>query len=61
MKQRNEVKMTTLTTTAVRSLIGLFGGRRASRPAPAPWMRHRPTEHELERLRIAESHVPYRF
>ncbi|MCE6949809.1 hypothetical protein LAZ40_07880 [Cereibacter sphaeroides] len=53
--------MTALTTTAVRSLIGLMGGMRAADRAPAPWMRYRTSEDELERLRLAEGHVTYRF
>ncbi|ACM01652.1 hypothetical protein GQF56_04810 [Rhodobacter sphaeroides] len=52
--------MTALTTAAVQSLIGLIGGLRDVRH-PAPWMRNRASEEELERLRIAESHIPYRF
>ncbi|MGP3697548.1 hypothetical protein [Rhodobacter sp. NSM] len=53
--------MTALTTAAVQSLIGLMGGLRAADRHPAPWMRYRTSEEELERLRIAESHIPYRF
>ncbi|MBO4167930.1 hypothetical protein ORIO_11300 [Cereibacter azotoformans] len=53
--------MTALTTAAVQSLIGLMGGMRTEDRPQAPWMRYRTSEEELERLRIAESHVTYRF
>ncbi|PTR18492.1 hypothetical protein C8J28_108213 [Cereibacter azotoformans] len=61
VKQQNEQEMTALTTAAVQSLIGLMGGMRTEDRPQAPWMRYRTSEEELERLRIAESHVTYRF
>lgn len=53
--------MTALTASAVQSLFGMFGGARVHAVADAPWRRHRTSEAELERLRLAEGRLSHRF